>query len=200
MKKMIATLAILLSATSVNAEFKLSVDGATYAPDTPVLLSPGDTVVIDVHASDELAVAIGMIGFEGPAELDLADMWIIDMGLGDTPNSQFIRDATDDADAMDYFASFGFDPVALIYFELVDASLSPMPIPDGAFVDGLGLRCNTAGDVYVTLFDVSSKRTRDTQIIYVVPEPAALALLAFGAPFVRRHRHHRTPRVMHVFG
>ena len=96
---------------SAYAEFKLCVDGATYAPETSVSVVRDESVMLGVIAFDELATRSGLIAFEGNGELDVSGMWIVDMGLGSPPDRSFTG-----GEAHNGVATFLFDDEGVSHF------------------------------------------------------------------------------------
>jgi len=184
MKKLLTLMLVLAMASVASASFLISVDNVVDPPDTSITLQESQHAVIDIHSiGDEPALIPGMIFVEGDGALSFDNAWIIDLDMG----SEFIVDISDDTEAQGYLQSFGFNPVSIGYFELVDSSVPARIIPDGKIVDLIDFHCTGINDAIITLWDAGLEEVRDQQVIHQ-PEPMTIALLGLGGLFLRRRK------------
>ena len=183
MKKLLTLMLVLAMASVASASLLISVDGVVDPEDTSITLQESQHAVIDVHSFGEIATVAGMIFVEGDGALSFDNAWIIDLDMG----SEFIVDISDDTEAQGYLQSFGFNPVSIGYFELVDSQVPAQIIPDGKIVDLIDFHCTGINDAIITLWDAGLEEVRDQQVIHQ-PEPMTIALLGLGGLFLRRRK------------
>jgi hypothetical protein len=188
MKKLLVVLAVLAIATVANAGLKLSVEGVE-AP-TGAQIAMGATQVIGVNAAGESATLSGMVIFEGAgAAVDSTGMSIINMGFTGGADSNYIIDVSTDSAYVDWAKGFGFDPFAVMYYEIINVAVPPAVIPDGMIIDGLKLSSSAdMGTITISLFNAAAETTVATQTIEQIPEPITIALLGLGGLFLRRRK------------
>ena len=188
MKKLLVVLAVLAMATVANAGLTFTVGGVE-AP-AGATIANGATEVIGVNAAGEDADLSMMIIFEGAgAAVDASAATIIDMGFTGGADSNFIMDVSAEPDYVDWAKGFGYDPFAVLYWEIINVAVPPAAIPDGGIVGAINLSSSAdEGTITVSLFDAASEAEVASQAIEQIPEPMTLALLGLGGLFLRRRK------------
>jgi len=177
--------AILLFARA-DAALQLSVDDAVVPPGGQVVLWPGESLMVGVWSRDASATLMAMVVTEGPVQVDSSQLWLTALGLK-PPSSELIRDISDDPLAVESLQRFGFEPVNVVYFELLDVVGPAEPIPDGPLAGGIALHWSEPGQITVTLLDPTQlgrpggKPIIDRLQIESIPEPSGLVLLSLAA-------------------
>ena len=185
MKNIFIVLTVLAMASAASATLSLSVNGDPALPESEFTVEPSDVTVIDVDSVGEKCTWTLIVAVEGPATMDLANMWIIEIP---DITSNMIADLSGDPGFMGYVNTFVPNAHTGIYAELLHVSDNPAAIPDGKIIDGIGFHCDAEGDVIVTLLDGADGSILDTAVIHQVPEPITFALLGLGGLFLRRRK------------
>lgn len=184
MKKMLlVVLTVLAMATVANAALtaKISVNGVVDPPDTSIILLPSETVVIDIHAWNDVSVSLSVLLMQGPGALSKgANFWVWEQSKLTMP-SDYYNDYKEVLEGMGYT-----DITQIADFDIMDIS-DPFTTPNGRVLDGLVFHCEAVGDVTLTLFD-ADLGVLDSQVIHQIPEPLTMVLLGLGGLFLRRRK------------
>lgn len=166
MKKILLIL-LLSFATVANAGLKYAVNGVVDPPDSTVIITPSDHLLISVVDDGQTgpgSLAMGI--YMGPGSLDASNM-IVSPGAS--------ADMVDDALKAE---ELGIQN-PFIKLDITDSMIG-IPLND------IDFHCEGEGDVTLLLVDWFTGEVFDTQVIHQVPEPMTVSILCLGALFLRR--------------
>jgi len=182
---------VLCLAPSVHAGLFISVNGAIHPPLGEIVLQPGETAVIGIHAEGFTLVNIdAWVLVEGPGSIDghtmvypgslaaYQDLEAIADSIGMSPEDTLVlvRDEVGKTNIQD-----------ISYMVLADWAIPPAPL-NGLLVDDIIFQCGGFGDVTLTLVYEDPRTAYPTQVIHQIPEPGTLFLLGLGVFLMRRKR------------
>ena len=186
MKKLLIVLTVLAMATVANAALtaSISVNGVVDPPDTQIILEPSDTVIIDIHAWNNVSVMSTFLVMQGLGALDASNLTLWEQSKYTQPSTAY-----DDLKAI--LEEMGYANISQIAdLDIMDIS-EPFTTPNGKVLDGLVFHCEgydrLIPDVVLTLFD-ADLNVLDSQVIHQIPEPVTFALLGLGGLFLRRRK------------
>jgi hypothetical protein len=184
MKKMLlVVLTVLAMATVANAALtaKISVNGVVDPPDTSIILLPSETVIIDIHAWNNVSVSSSLLVMQGPGLLSKGQMWLWEQ-------STFTMPSVDFAGWKEFLEGLGYMGITQIAdLDIQDLVENPYLTPNGLVLDGLVFHCEAVGDVTLSVFDLDGN-VLDSQVIHQIPEPITMVLLGLGGLFLRRRK------------
>jgi len=198
---------VLSMATVANAMLTISVNGVNDPPDTSITLNIGQTAEIDIQGDGTTPSPVALWLIVQPYQPALKATMAGGGFVGTVWNMAQSTFAlhTSDAQTANLRSFHGYTEFAYntdqAYY--ISGMYTQMPYPNysGVIANGMILTCTGAGDVLLSLVNISQSVNEDTgdwdapvitpfdsQIIHQIPEPMTMALLGLGGLFLRRRK------------
>jgi hypothetical protein len=187
-KKLLVSLLVLSISSIASASYLITIDGVVDPVGFIMMPSNTDT--------------LGIVGVGNPNPGDARAFWLLVQGPGVTSGGtdlygggalDEVRTQTSaqwdaEFELPNAFASFGFPGVTTATSIVLASTTVPVPPLNGNLVGSINFHCEGLDTVTLTLVSDNFATVYDTQTLYMIPEPATIALLCLGCLMLRRRK------------